>query len=252
MSRKSLSTFPLITYFLWKDILCKFCNVEYHIIVHNDANCSVISSTVHRHIPVQMYGCHFGDCGDWFFLDDREGKPSIVFMVLVWFDWMECFTTTFLHTHSWLNWVDEDDDEDEVGLKEKPEDTRRHWGYLVGGVKCPSRSRLQPGLKLWFPPDPRRRSKFLNLNWWKGHCYHYKIVCNNGTQGGGRGPIRSTPIHGIGCVQKNTFDVYKAGQGCLVHLVRMVEIWWINNSYCMLLVIRVGNIDPLPVHNVHI
>ena len=40
------------------------------------------------------------------------------------FDFIECFTTTFLHTHSWLNWVDEDDDEDEVGLKEKPEDTR--------------------------------------------------------------------------------------------------------------------------------
>ena len=35
------------------------------------------------------------------------------------FDFIECFTTTFLHTHSWLNWVDEDDDEDEVGLKEK-------------------------------------------------------------------------------------------------------------------------------------
>ena len=32
--------------------------------------------------------------------------------------------TTFLHTHSWLSWVDEDDDEDKVGLKEKPEDTR--------------------------------------------------------------------------------------------------------------------------------
>ena len=30
---------------------------------------------------------------------------------------------TFLRTHSWLNWVDEDDDEDEVGLIEKPEDT---------------------------------------------------------------------------------------------------------------------------------
>ena len=40
------------------------------------------------------------------------------------FLFIECFTTTFLHTHSWLNWVDEDDDEDEVGLKEKPEDTR--------------------------------------------------------------------------------------------------------------------------------
>ena len=39
------------------------------------------------------------------------------------FDFIECFTTTFLRAHSWLNWVDEDDD-DEVGLKEKPEDTR--------------------------------------------------------------------------------------------------------------------------------
>ena len=40
------------------------------------------------------------------------------------FDFIECFTTTFRRAHSWLNWVDEDDDEDEVGLKEKPEDTR--------------------------------------------------------------------------------------------------------------------------------
>ena len=40
------------------------------------------------------------------------------------FDFIECFTTTFLRAHSWLNWVDEDDDEDEVGFKEKPEDTR--------------------------------------------------------------------------------------------------------------------------------
>ena len=39
------------------------------------------------------------------------------------------------------------------------------------------------------PPDPRRRcSKFLHLNWWKGHCYHYNIrFFNNGVQGGGRG-----------------------------------------------------------------
>ena len=44
---------------------------------------------------------------------------------LICFDFIECFTTTFLRAHSWLNWVDEDDDEhDEVGLKEKPEDTR--------------------------------------------------------------------------------------------------------------------------------
>ena len=37
---------------------------------------------------------------------------------------IESFTTTFLYIHSWLNWVDEDDDEDEIGLKEKPEDAR--------------------------------------------------------------------------------------------------------------------------------
>ena len=46
------------------------------------------------------------------------------YKLFVTFDCIECFTTTFLHTHSWLNWVDEDDDEDEVGLKEKPEYTR--------------------------------------------------------------------------------------------------------------------------------
>ena len=89
------------------------------------------------------------------------------------FDFIECFTTTFLLAHSWLNWVDEDDDEDEVGLKEKPEDTRyikiipeapgvwtkdlinfipiyfHHWDSdkcrcvkpdgTYGDVKCPSR-----------------------------------------------------------------------------------------------------------------
>ena len=44
---------------------------------------------------------------------------------ILWLDFIECFTTTFLRAHSWLNRVDEDDDEhDEVGLKEKPEDTR--------------------------------------------------------------------------------------------------------------------------------
>ena len=37
---------------------------------------------------------------------------------------IECFTTTFLRAHSWLNWVDEEDDDDEVGLKEKPEEPR--------------------------------------------------------------------------------------------------------------------------------
>ena len=46
------------------------------------------------------------------------GNPILFFER---FDFIECFTTTFLHTHSWLNWVDED----EVGLKEKPEETSK-------------------------------------------------------------------------------------------------------------------------------
>ena len=33
--------------------------------------------------------------------------------------------TNFLRAHSWLNWVDEDDDEDEVGLKEKQDTSKR-------------------------------------------------------------------------------------------------------------------------------
>ena len=50
--------------------------------------------------------------------------PTCISTIWIYFDLIECFTTTFLRAHSWLNWVDEDDDEDGVGLKEKPEDTR--------------------------------------------------------------------------------------------------------------------------------
>ena len=55
---------------------------------------------------------------------DRIAMQPVALCCLTEFDFIECFTTTFLRAHSWLNWVDEDDDEDEVGLKEKPEDTR--------------------------------------------------------------------------------------------------------------------------------
>ena len=45
-----------------------------------------------------------------------------MYLATITFDFIDFFTTTVLRTHSWLNWVDKDDDE--VGLKEKPEDTR--------------------------------------------------------------------------------------------------------------------------------
>ena len=51
-------------------------------------------------------------------------KDFDLILLNVLFDFIECFTTTFLRAHSWLNWVDEDDDEDEIGLTEKPEDTK--------------------------------------------------------------------------------------------------------------------------------
>ena len=54
----------------------------------------------------------------------KTGDGQYTIFHILRFDFIECFTTTFLRAHSWLNWVDEDDDEDEVGLKEKPEDTR--------------------------------------------------------------------------------------------------------------------------------
>ena len=54
--------------------------------------------------------------------------PALVLVAPPWiYDFIECYTTTFLRAHSWLNWVDEDDDE-VVGLKEKPEDTRHRRG----------------------------------------------------------------------------------------------------------------------------
>ena len=58
-------------------------------------------------------------------LSDYTAHQLAYTLVRFDFDFIECFTTTFLRAHSWLNRVDEHDDEhDEVGLKEKPEDTR--------------------------------------------------------------------------------------------------------------------------------
>ena len=53
------------------------------------------------------------------------------------------YTTTFQRAHSWLNWVDEDDDEDEVGLKEKPENTR----YIKILHRNRDSSQTHPGTK---------------------------------------------------------------------------------------------------------
>ena len=61
-----------------------------------------------------------------FKLPKMHSKPFLISPMLKcdadFLIFIECFTTTFLRAHSWLNWVDEDDDEDEVGLKE----ARRH------------------------------------------------------------------------------------------------------------------------------
>ena len=93
-------------------------------------------------------------------------------------------------------------DEDEVGLKEKPEEHKKDyikirpeaqrvwakdliptWPLLglrtqesagashmkapSGGVKYPGQMVPTTGSLILVHPDPRRCSKFLNLNWWK-------------------------------------------------------------------------------------
>ena len=40
--------------------------------------------------------------------ENMLGQP-VKLVQLSGFGFIECFMTTFLHTHSWLNWVDEDD-----------------------------------------------------------------------------------------------------------------------------------------------
>ena len=52
--------------------------------------------------------------------------------------------TTFLRAHSWLNWVDEDDDEDEAGLKETPLDKSKR----LHRNKTRSTGSVDKGLKL--------------------------------------------------------------------------------------------------------
>ena len=62
-----------------------------------------------------------------------------------WLNFIECFMTTFLRAHSWLNWVDENDDEDEVGLKllvkwevVSPNSRYREFYHEIGNIaNCP-------------------------------------------------------------------------------------------------------------------
>ena len=56
------------------------------------------------------YGAHNNNCfGRTGTQDDRPYQIATGYAGLL--DFIECFMTNFLHTHSWLNWVDEDNDE---------------------------------------------------------------------------------------------------------------------------------------------
>ena len=71
------------------------------------------------------FGSIIGAIGYWDATSEIQTTYTDIYCIhRIWFDLIEGFTTTLLHTHSWLNCVDEDDDEDESGLREKPEDTR--------------------------------------------------------------------------------------------------------------------------------
>ena len=79
----------------------------------------VLSNNLLFRIRLQMYICKYFITIS---MIDPHYTLHLIYTTIKDFDFFECFTTTFLRAHSWLNWVNEDDDE--VGLKEKPEDTR--------------------------------------------------------------------------------------------------------------------------------
>ena len=148
----------------------------------------------------------------------------------------EYFTTNFLHTHTWLNWVDEDDwwgwgwlerkarrhkihQKDYIKIRHEAPGVRAKeldpnfchywdcrlgkvqvchaWRHPVGVWNVLARWRLQPGLKLWFPTDTRRRfSKFLNLNGWTAFCipgYNFLIMVPRARQRGANCPLSLCP-----------------------------------------------------------
>ena len=49
---------------------------------------------------------------------------NMIKLLILGYGFIECFTTTFLYIHSWLTGSMRMIDDDDVGLKEKPEDTR--------------------------------------------------------------------------------------------------------------------------------
>ena len=121
-----------ITWYAWKDI-CKINVHNIHVkIVHRHVKIvhkHVISKTktllFQLSIDISNINVIIPTCHTQTFIHKIEvpGQQTlyyIVSLIFYFFYFIECFTTTFLRAHSWLNWVDED----EVGLKEKPEDTR--------------------------------------------------------------------------------------------------------------------------------
>ena len=90
------------------------------------------------------------------YLEYQNGKHFAHLTLLIyefWFYWM--FYEHFLHTHSWLYWVDEDDwliRPEAPGVRAKELDpnfaiigttdsgkvqVRQAWGHLAGVWKCP-------------------------------------------------------------------------------------------------------------------
>ena len=154
-------------------------------------------------------------------MPDHYFFPEVVIPVFqknpMWEPWMcypgfiECFRTTFLHAHPWLNWVDEDD----VGLKENPENPRyikirpeapgvrakdlipnfpiigdsggggggcrqvhHAWKHLTE-MKSQQGGAYNRVFNFCPPPPPqdqrKRCSKILNLNGWTAFCCHARI-----------------------------------------------------------------------------
>ena len=111
---------------------CHECSLCVYLVIDNFFVCTFWCFTPVSNFKaigqLVMEILHFKDLG----VTASIVTNAVVLVLREIYDFIECFTTTFLHTHSWLNWVDEDDDEDEVWLEKKSQKTldtskRLHW-----------------------------------------------------------------------------------------------------------------------------
>ena len=155
----------ILTYFLWRHFSCSLKFLLFHRNIEYPKRCLwktlqiFYGSVFVIWLSLWFWPLTYGSMNTKILAGHTDRVKTIPFI--------ECLTTTFLCAHSWLNWVDEDDDEDEVGLKEKPEDTtctskilHRNKTRSTGSVDKGLHPNFLPSLAIIGTADRQHRSLF--------------------------------------------------------------------------------------------